>query len=119
MAKFALLLNHAPDRYSGLTKAEYSETMGDYFKWVQDKIQEGAYVGGHKLSTATGKLVTSKTGSIEVHDIPSTEIAEVLGGIMIIEAPDFDSAVDMARAHPHLTHNHNLMVFPVDPGSDG
>ena len=118
MKRFALLLPHATDRYSRLSTEEYAEVMGDYFAWVQARVAEGTYKAGHKLSTHEGRHLTTRGGALEVHDIPSTEIAEVVGGIMIIEAEDLDAAVDAVRDHPHLRHNHDLLVLPVDPASE-
>ncbi len=118
MPKYALLLSHAPDRYANLDKDEYGDIMGDYFAWVQQKVADGTYQGGHKLNTIEGRFLTSSGGGLEVHDIPSTEIAEVVGGIMIIEASDLDQAVESIRNHPHFKHNQNVLVLPIDPASE-
>ena len=118
MPNFALLLSHAPDRYTNIGEDEYGDIMADYFSWVQEKVADGTYQGGHKLNTEKGRYLTSRSGSLEVHDIPSTEIAEVVGGIMIIEAADLDTAVQAIGNHPHFKHNHNVVVLPVDPVSE-
>jgi hypothetical protein len=118
MARFALLLPHAADRYENLSKDEYGEIMQDYFAWVQEKVSSGVYVGGHKLQTSTGRLLTRRGGDLEIHDIASAEVAEVVGGIMIIEADNLDAAVELIRDHPHFLHNQNVMVLPVDPASE-
>ena len=83
----------------------------------RQKFRPGQYETGHKLKTDEGRYVTVRSGDLEVHDIPSTEIAEVVGGIMIIEAENLDAAVDTVRDHPHLKHNRDIMVLPVDPAS--
>ena len=118
MPKYALLLSHAPDRYSSLPQEEYGDIMADYFDWVQQKVADGTYQGGHKLNTSEGRYLSTRSGSLEVHDIPSTEIAEVVGGIMIIEAADLDAAVESIRNHPHFKHNHDVVVFPIDPTTE-
>ena len=118
MAKYALLLPHRADRYTDLSGDEMGEIMKDYFAWVQAKVEAGAYQGGHKLNTEAGKLMTTRSGELEIHDIPSAEVAEVIGGIMIIEATSLDDAVDQARGHPPLVHNQNMVVLPVDPAAE-
>lgn len=118
MPRYALLLNHAPTRYTEISREEYTEIMTDYFAWVQDKVSEGLYLAGHKLKAEEGISLTSRNGALDIHNITSTEVAEVLGGIMIIEAPNMDVAVDLAKDHPHFVHNTNMMVVPIDPASE-
>lgn len=114
MAKFALLLNHRADRYRDLAPEDYLEIIKDYVAWVEEKAEQGIYAGGHKLDTSVGKLMRRAGNGVEVHDVPSTEVAEVLGGLMIIEAADLDGAAEIARDHPHFRHNSELLVWPID-----
>ena len=51
---------------------------------------------------------------MDVHEGPFTELAEVLGGFMIIEAADWDEAVAIAREHPHMKHNQRLEIRAID-----
>ena len=114
MTTYALLLNHAPDRYDGLSEDEYMAIIKDYVAWVEELTADGIYKGGHKLNTAPGKLLTSSAGSVDVHDSPFAELTEVLGGLMIIEADDYAHAVEIARSCPHLVHNKSLEIRQID-----
>lgn len=114
MPQFALLLPHAPDRYAGLNEDDYMAIIKDYIAWVEKAAADGVYQGGHKLTDSPIKTLTSGNGGVEVHDSPSTEVAEILGGVMIIEAPDLAGAVEVAREHPHLKHNTTLEIRAVD-----
>lgn len=118
MAKYALLLPHAPDRYTGISDEEYGKIMQDYFAWVEAKVASGAYQGGHKLKTDAGRYLSSRDGELQVHDIASTEIAELLGGIMIIEAESLDAAVEAVRDHPQFVHNQSMTILPIDPAAE-
>ncbi|MEL6364036.1 MAG: YciI family protein [Pseudomonadota bacterium] len=111
MAQFALLLPHAPDRYSSATEDEMMAIIKDYVAWTEKLTAEGVYKGGHKLNEA-GRTVTA--GGAEVHDGPFTEAAEILGGIMVVEARDLDHAVAIAKTNPHLKHNARIEVRPID-----
>ncbi len=113
MKSFALLLNHAPDRYQNLAEADYMEIIKDYVAWVEKLSAEGTYKGGHKLVEGAGKTLTNANGNTEVHESPYTELAEVLGGLMIIEAEDYDAAVAIAKTHPHLVHNISLEIREI------
>ncbi len=114
MAKFALLLNHAPDRYEGLSEDEYMDIVKDYVAWTETMTAEGVYQGGHKLTDDSGRTLTRRDDAIDVHDGPSAEVAEVLGGLMIIEAADYDDAVRIARGCPHMVHNTSLQIRQID-----
>jgi hypothetical protein len=118
MPKFVLMLPHAPDRYENLSEADFMEVMTDYIGWVEQMSAEGKYLSGEKLNADPGRIVTNKTGSIEVHDGPFTEVAEILGGYMVIEAKDYDDAVEIARAHPHMKHNQTIIIRQTDPAAD-
>lgn len=118
MAKFVFMLPHAPDRYTDMEDAEMMDLMKDYIGWVEEMSANGKYHSGEKLLADGGKIVTRKTGSIEVHDGPFTEVAEILGGYMVINAEDYDEAVEIARSHPHMKHNETIIVRQTDPSAD-
>jgi len=110
MAQYMLLLNHEPDRYDGIPHDEMMNIIKDYVAWVEQQVAAGIYLGGEKLSLDAGKTLSSANGTVEVHDSPFAELPEVLGGYMVIEAEDYDAAVEIARQHPHLVHNTNLHI---------
>ena len=113
MKSFALLLNHAPDRYEGLSEADYMDVIKDYVAWVEDMTERGVYKGGHKLMDEAGKTLTRINGNTEVHDSPFAELAEVLGGLMIIEAESYDAALEIAKGHPHMKHNISMDIREI------
>jgi hypothetical protein len=117
MATFALLLNHPPDRYTRLSEDRYMAVIKDYVAWVERATADGTYVGGHKLASAAGKTVTATADGINVHDSPFAELPEVLGGLMVIKAADYDAAIQIARHHPHLVHNTSMEIRQID-GAD-
>ncbi|MEM9170703.1 MAG: YciI family protein [Pseudomonadota bacterium] len=114
MPKFAFFLPHAPDRYEGLASDAYEAIVKDYVAWVETAAASGAYDGGYKLADDGGKVVVSQDDEIAVHDGPFAELAEVVGGVMVVEAADMDAAIEMARAHPHLRHNKRIVIRAVD-----
>ena len=118
MPKFVLMLPHAPDRYTNIPEAEFMELMTDYIGWVEEMSAKGKYLSGEKLNADAGKIVTNKSGSIEVHDGPFAEVAEILGGYMVISAADYDEAVEIARSHPHMKHNETIIIRQTDPAAD-
>lgn len=113
MKTFALLLNHAPDRYTGLSEDDYMAIIKDYIAWTEKLTAEGVYVGGEKLADGPGKVLRKNGSAIEVHDTPLAELAEVLGGIMMIKATDYDAAVGIAKTCPHMVHNDGLEIREI------
>ena len=118
MAKFVLMLPHAPIRYTNLGEAEFMDLMKDYIGWVEEMSAKGKFEGGEKLLDEGGKIVTYKSGSVEVHDGPFAEVAEILGGYMVINAADYDEAVEIARSHPHMKHNETILIRQTDASAD-
>lgn len=110
MPQFLLLLPHAPDRYAGLSKEAMMEVMKDYVAWVEKLTADGVYAGGHKLVDQPGRILVAGAGEATLHDGPFAELAEVLGGIMVINAENYDEAVRIARTNPHLIHNKRIEI---------
>ena len=48
MAKFVLMLPHAPDRYTNLGEAEFMDLMKDYIGWVEEMSAKGQVRGRRK-----------------------------------------------------------------------
>ena len=49
-------------------------------------------------------MLNSAGGKPRATDGPYSETKEVLGGIYLIEAKDYDEAVERTLDHPHLDH---------------
>ena len=113
MKTYALLLPHAPDRYAGLSESGYMDIIKDYIAWVEKLTADGVYAGGHKLVDQPGKTLIAGKNGVEVHDGPYAELAEVLGGIMLIKAESYDDAVSIARTNPHMVHNRRIEIREI------
>jgi len=60
-------------------------------------------IGGAGLkSVKTATTVRTKNGAKTVHDGPFAEAKEQLGGFYLIEAPDLDAAIGIAKKVPVL-----------------
>lgn len=113
MSNFALLLNHAPDRYDNVSDDEMMDIIKDYVAWVEKLTEDGVYQGGEKLTLDAGKTLRKKSDTIEIHDSPFAELKEVLGGFMLIKARDYDHAVEIAKTCPHMIHNESLQIRQI------
>ena len=59
--------------------------------------------GGAGLkATTSATVVRNSDGKQTIHDGPFAEAREQLGGFYLVEAPDLDAAIDMAKRIPML-----------------
>ncbi|OGO67118.1 MAG: hypothetical protein A3G84_03105 [Chloroflexi bacterium RIFCSPLOWO2_12_FULL_71_12] len=81
-------------------KKAYDEIM----KWWGEHSAAGRIVGGEELKpTSTATTVRrGADGKITVTDGPFIETKETLGGYAIIEVPDLDAAIELAKGWPPL-----------------
>ena len=70
--------------------------MGKWLAWVEKLRKNGRYLSGEPLLPG-GKLVT---GPNVATDGPFTEGKDVVGGFFIINANDYDEAVNITSDYP-------------------
>ncbi|KPF76507.1 hypothetical protein IP88_06500 [alpha proteobacterium AAP81b] len=75
---------------------------------IGDKMRGGA--GLERSATAT--VVRTAGGTHSLHDGPFAEAREQLGGFYVVEAPDLDAAIAIAKAIP-LAGDGAIEVRPV------
>ncbi len=72
-------------------------------KWWTEHSQAGRIVDGEQLKpTQTATTVRKKDGHITVTDGPFIESKESLGGYAIVDVPDLDAAIALAKSWPAL-----------------
>ena len=72
-------------------------------KWWDEHSAAGRIVGGEQLKpAATATTVRKKDGKTTVTDGPFIESKEALGGFAIVNVPDLDAAIAMAKTWPGL-----------------
>ena len=94
-AEFERFWENATDEERGALYAEF-----DAFAAVAgDRL-----LGGHELGlSAAATTLRERDGEVVLSDGPFAEVAEHLGGYMIVEAADLDEALELARALPDGT----------------
>ena len=72
-------------------------------KWWEEHSAAGRIVGGQELrSTKSATTVRKRDGKVTVTDGPFIESKESLGGFAIVEGPDLDAAIALAKSWPAL-----------------
>ncbi|MEL6890021.1 MAG: YciI family protein [Actinomycetota bacterium] len=81
---------------------EFQEMMGAWMRFNQELIESGAFIsGGGLASTDTATTLTRQAdGAESITDGPYAETKEQLGGYYVVEAPDLDAALAIARKIP-------------------
>ena len=78
-----------------------AEFRAAYAKYAQDLDDAGVLISADILKpTSASTTVTLRTGSLQIQDGPFADTKEQLGGIVIIDVPDLDSALEWARQAP-------------------
>ncbi|MGH2907066.1 MAG: YciI family protein [Solirubrobacterales bacterium] len=114
MSKFMLLLwtrELTPDELAG---DEMKAWFQEYIEWTRELEAAGALVMTESLApTATSATVEVRDGQQIVSDGPFAETKEQILGFFLIEAEDFDAAVQWAAKSPAAKHG-SIEVRPLN-----
>jgi hypothetical protein len=98
MAQFMILIYEDEARYATATPEVYGEILEEHNRFSAGVEALGAkLVGGEALELTT--TATSVRGT-DVTDGPFVETKEALGGYYLVDAPDLDTALAVARTVP-------------------
>ena len=114
MAKFMLLLHDSPGTFADVSPEQMQKVIEKYMAWGAKLRQAGVMHAGDKLTDEPGKVLRGKDGRPRVTDGPYSETKEVLGGYYIIEAADYQQAVERSSDCPHLEYGGTIEVRQVD-----
>jgi hypothetical protein len=114
MANFLLLLHQTPTKFRNLSPQEIQKILGSYIAWRESLVKRNKMRGGEKLTDDGGRHMRTKDGKVSVTDGPYSESQEILGGFFMIEAADYEEAVEIARTCPHLVADKWIEVRQVD-----
>jgi hypothetical protein len=102
MSQFLILLYDNEAAYENADEATMNSVMAGHNEFGEKNAD--AVLGGNALqpvSTATTVRANGK-GAFAVTDGPFVETKEALGGYYLVEAPDLDAAIEMAKQVPIL-----------------
>jgi len=102
MTKYIILVREPDGRADQPTEEQQKTHRANWNKWFEKYGKAGNFLGGSALSL-NGKMIKGPEAMI-VDDIHKVD-TEIIGGYLLIQASDLDSAVDIAREIP---------VFEVD-----
>jgi hypothetical protein len=97
MPQFILLLRDDRNAVNGFSPEEMQKLMQKYGDWRRSKA-----TGGQKLMDGEGRVLRKQNGQPSVIDGPFVEAKEIMGGFFVIEAANYDEAVETAKSCPHM-----------------
>jgi hypothetical protein len=110
MAQYALLIYTPSTRETELNPDE----LAAHDRHAQEVIGSGAMVAAYALEAAD-TAATSVRGDA-VTDGPFLDAKEVIAGFYVIEAPDLDAALDIAKSNPINQQGGGIEVRPIEGG---
>ncbi len=108
--KYMMLLARSDADWEALGDAgRDKETIN---RWWAEHAREGHIVGGQELRPAdTATTIRWEGGVPVVVDGPFIEAKETIGGFAILDVPDLDAALAIAKTWP--AHSHAVEIRPV------
>lgn len=106
MPQYMLLLYDDPSSWERLSPEEMQKALEKYIAWSQKPFMKGTM----RLGPDLGRVIRSQDGAPRSTDGPYSETKEVLGGYYLIEAADYDEAVQRSLDHPHLEYGGTIEV---------
>jgi hypothetical protein len=89
------------EKWEQQSKDEMKRAYAAIGKWVDDLRDKGIMKGGEELqSQRTARTVRRKNGAMSVTEGPFIESKEHVGGFLMIEVPDLDAAIAIAKTWP-------------------
>lgn len=99
--KYALMIYGDEAAIKAASKAETEHVLAAYRSYIDAMTKAGIVLGSHRLQfTAMATTVRVADGKTQVLDGPYAETKEQLGGVLLIDVPDLDTALSWAARCP-------------------
>jgi len=89
---------------------QMQEEMAKWNTWIGQLSQKGQFKSGEPL-TEGGRVVTGKKRAVT--DGPFGETKDLVGGYLLVTAPDLNAAVELARGCPIFESDGSVEVREV------
>ena len=102
--KYVLMFCDTPELYDQVDPDAAKASYEEVYAWFEEHQAAGriAEVGAELQPVTTATTVKSGGSDPVVVDGPFSEAKEVVGGFTLIDVPDLDAALAMARTWPPL-----------------
>ena len=102
--KYVFLFTGPDDEWEATPADERERTYAEIAKWFAEHGEAGRITGGEELMPARTATTVRKQGDrIVMTDGPFIESKETVGGFAVVEVPDLDAALALAKTWPGNT----------------
>jgi hypothetical protein len=102
--QYALLIYESPEAFAIRKHDDNDPYLGAWRAYYRAMVEAGVYVGGDPLELPeTGTTIRVKDGKRRVQDGPFADTKEQLAGIVVLELPTLDAALEWAARCPAAT----------------
>jgi hypothetical protein len=102
--KYVLMYTNRPDLTAAIPPERQAQVYGEIYGWFEKNesvfVENGAEL--QEITTATSVKSGEEGENPVVVDGPFNEAKEVIGGFSIIDVPDLDAAIELAKTWPSL-----------------
>lgn len=102
MPQYLMLARDDGAAFGAMSPAEAQAVLEKYIAWSDRLRASGKLKTGEKLKDHEGRVVAATNGRVGATDGPFCEAKEVVGGLWIIEALNYDEVVTIASDCPHI-----------------
>ena len=99
MSQYMILIYEDEAQYQSATPDVFGEISQEHTDFMARVEEHGAKLLGGEALQPTGTATSLRAGS-DVTDGPFVETKEALGGFYLVDAPDLDTALAVARSVP-------------------
>jgi hypothetical protein len=111
--KYLLMIYNDEAGIKAASKAEGEQVIAAYRSYIDAAEKAGVLLGVNRLQfTATATTVRVVDGKTQVLDGPYAETKEQLGGYLLIDVPDLDTALSWAARCPGASRG-TMEVRPI------
>lgn len=100
--KYVIMFTSTPALDAQVAPEVAQDVYGRVYQWFQDNDAVIDESGAELQPVETATTVRSGAQGVVVVDGPFTEAREAVGGFSIIDVPDLDAAIALARSWPML-----------------
>lgn len=102
-------------KWDTMSKNEQEAMIEECLAYDDILKKNGHFVRGEALQAARNAVTLRwRNGKVSVTDGPYAETKEQLGGILVLEAPDLNHAIQLMSKHPGVRHGGPFEIRPMD-----
>ncbi len=104
-----------PNKFESLSEKDRNAVIDECCTYDDELKKNGHFAGGEALQPpSSAATLRWKDGQVVVTDGPYAETKEQIGGILILEARDFNHAIQLMSKHPGV----KVGPFEIRPAGD-